>query len=909
MGTKAGIGATLLGIAVLACSGHEVAGGPGEDVHAGEVGPGDTKVEAGGLDPGGDEASAPPDAPGDGDASGLPRPCVLPGDCPTGVCVEASDGATYCAESCLEEPCPLDWKCTQVLVAGDPNWLCLPRATYLCRPCRTHEDCAPRGLLSKDYCLEHDGTWFCGQDCSSGIACPPGYGCSEVEVPGVGRALQCLPEAGGCACIEEFVTAGYEAACEVANEWGTCRGARRCGPDGLTPCDARTPAPEACGGPDEDCDGQTDAEGAEGCLAYWPDADGDLFGPEARGSRCLCAPEGLWTALKAGDCDDSDPDRNPGVPEKCGDGKDNDCDGQNDEEGAVGCRVFFADRDEDGHGDGGDSRCLCGPAGPYTASVAGDCDDQDGAAYPGATETCNGRDDDCDGQTDEEGASGCQVLFWDGDGDGVGTAGDSRCLCAPLDHYTATVSGDCNDAAPGVHPGAPEACNGQDDDCDGATDGEGAPGCQDRYYDGDADTWGVDGDKKCLCGPEGKYTATRGGDCDDGEPGVNPGAAETCSNGRDDDCDGSQNDEGALGCRVFHLDEDGDDSGVSGDTRCLCVAEGAYRAEAGGDCDDGDPGVNPGVVEDCGTPRDDNCNGATNERDATGCAWFRADRDQDGWGTDETQCWCGPAGDFTATKGGDCDDGSDAVHPGATEVCNGQDDDCAGGTDDGEDRPGCKTYYLDSDGDGFGVAAEKCLCAASGVYRATRTGDCRDDSAAAFPGAPEVCDGLDNDCDLETDEGYDAYPDAYPGPFGPDPFNPWRYPAMSFASTSEVLTPAGDVDYLSIDATEANLAQCLPIQCKVTLSGIPEGEDYVLCACWSDIMECDLSGGQWMCSDNPGNASETVSVVLAENPPPPASCKVSGIDLQNHGYCDIRVARVSGPASCAPYQLNWIVWE
>ncbi len=904
MGTRLRIGAALLVMLAVACSGHEVSGGPGEGTGVLDDTFADAKENP---EPGGEEGPIPGELM---DGSALPRPCTGPGDCPTGVCVEAPDGATYCAESCLDEPCPADWKCTQVLIAGDPNFLCLPRATYLCRPCRVHEDCAPKGLLSKDYCFARRGTWFCGQDCSSGVLCPGGFTCEEVEVAGVGRALQCVPEGGVCTCIEEFVAGGFEATCEVGNEWGTCRGTRRCGPEGLTPCDARTPAPETCDGSDEDCDGLTDPEGAEGCLTYWPDADGDLYGPEASGSRCLCAPEGLWSALKAGDCDDLDPDRNPGVLEKCGDGWDNDCDGEGDEEGALGCANWYADRDGDGHGDKGDFRCLCGAEGPFTASVADDCDDQDGGAHPGATEACNGQDDDCDGQTDEEGAQGCQVLFWDGDQDGVGVPGDSRCLCAPLDRYTTAVSGDCNDAAPHVHPGALEACNGLDDDCDGLTDGEGADGCQDRYYDGDGDTYGNEPDKRCLCGPEGKYTVTRGGDCDDGDPGVNPGAAEVCGNGQDDNCNGSQNDEGAMGCLVFYLDEDGDGSGVSGDSRCLCVAEGMHRTGAGGDCDDGDPGVNPGAKEDCQTARDDNCNGAVNERDATGCAWFRADRDGDGFGTDKQQCWCAPSGVFSAGKGGDCDDSREAVHPGAVEVCNGLDDDCSAESDEGEDLAGCKTFYLDADGDGWGVAASKCLCGPTGQYRATKSGDCRDEQAAAFPGAPEICDGVDNDCDGHTDDGHDAFPDAWPGLFGPDPMNPWRYPAMSFATTSEVLTPSGDVDYFSVEATEANLTQCLPLRCKVTLSGIPEGQDFVLCACWSDIMECDLSGGQWTCSDSPGQASETVTVVLPEFEPLPGSCKTaSGLDVQNHAYCDIRVARVSGPASCAPYHLNWIAWE
>lgn len=896
--------AVWLVLGVLTCGGPEPLSGVRDESRWSDIRFDDDPEDIGAFDRGGEEGVVPRDSSEEDEGAGGLIPCLLPEDCPTGVCVETSEGASFCAQACLDVPCPDGWSCTPVLVAGDPNWLCLPRATYLCRPCRVHDDCAPEGILLKNYCHRFEDTWFCGQDCTSGIGCPAGFECLEVEVPGVGRTMQCLPEHGECACIEEFVKAGYEALCEVRNAFGACRGTRRCDSKGLSPCDADAPSEEVCNGRDDDCDGVTDPQGVSGCLAYWMDADGDLYGVNEAGSRCLCAPVGLWKALQGGDCDDSDPDRHPGIPEKCGDGKDNDCDGEDDEAGALGCRTFFADRDEDGHGDKGDSRCLCGPSDPYTTLVADDCHDGLGAAYPGATETCDGSDEDCDGHTDEEGALGCRVLFWDGDEDGFGTAGDSRCLCLSLGHYTTSIAGDCNDAAMGVHPGATEACNGLDDDCDGVTDGDGALGCHDRYHDGDGDTYGRSNEKRCLCGPVGEYTATRGGDCDDGDPDVNPGAAEVCQ-GPDEDCDGHTDEEGAVGCQDRYRDEDGDGYGTDMDKRCLCAPQGAHIASWGGDCDDGDPAVRPGALEDCGTARDDNCNGVSNERDAVSCSWFRADRDGDGWGSEEMQCWCAPAPPFGATKGGDCDDLAATIHPGAPEVCNGRDDDCAAGTDDGEDRPGCQPFYLDADGDGWGLAASKCYCKATGLYRATRPGDCDDESAAVFPAAPEVCDGLDNDCDLHMDEGFDAFPDQWPGLFGPDPFRPWRYPSLSFATANEILSPSGDVDYFSIEATESKLNQCLPLQCKVTLSGIPAGQDYVLCACWSDIMECDLSGGQWTCSDNPGNTQEVVTVVLPES----ASCQVPGVDLQDHGYCDIRVARVSGPATCAPYQLNWIVWE
>ena len=87
---------------------------------------------------------------------------------------------------------------------------------------------------------------------------------------------------------------------------------------------------------------------------------------------------------------------NPGV-EACGNGIDDDCDGLTDEEGAAGCIAFFEDLDGDGYGTGDAGRCLCGPTGSFTASAGGDCDDGNLLVHPGAVETCNGLDDNCDG--------------------------------------------------------------------------------------------------------------------------------------------------------------------------------------------------------------------------------------------------------------------------------------------------------------------------------------------------------------------------------------------------------------------------------------------------------------------------------------------------------------------------------
>jgi hypothetical protein len=164
-----------------------------------------------------------------------------------------------------------------------------------------------------------------------------------------------------------------------------------------------------------------------------------------------------------------------------------------------------------------------------------DCDDSAAAVHPHAPEACNGRDDDCDGETDEDVAG---VWFRDADGDGHGSAvAPVRGCVAPAGY--AAAAGDCDDTDRAVAPGAPETCDGRDQDCDGFTD----EGVARRFYrDADGDGYGdaaelVDG---CAAPPD--YTTTPF-DCDEAERDVHPGQElyfedATDGGGWDYDCDG-----------------------------------------------------------------------------------------------------------------------------------------------------------------------------------------------------------------------------------------------------------------------------------------------------------------------------------------------------------------------------------
>jgi len=298
---------------------------------------------------------------------------------------------------------------------------------------------------------------------------------------------------------------------------------------------------ELCNGIDDNCNGQID-EGLP-LHVYYKDLDGDGYG-QYNDSILICyltPPVGY--SLLADDCDDTNPNIHPNAVESCN-GVDDNCNGQIDEENATGCATYFYDADGDGYGISNNSKCLCSPSAPYTATQPGDCNDTNANIHPNAVESCNGVDDNCNGQIDEENATGCTTYFYDADGDGYGISNNSKCLCSPSAPYTATQPGDCNDTNANINPDAVESCNGVDDNCNGQIDEEDAIGCAIYFYDADGDGYGISNNSKCLCSPSAPYTATQPGDCNDTNANINPPAVELC-NGIDDNCDGHI-DEGCI---------------------------------------------------------------------------------------------------------------------------------------------------------------------------------------------------------------------------------------------------------------------------------------------------------------------------------------------------------------------------
>ena len=305
--------------------------------------------------------------------------------------------------------------------------------------------------------------------------------------------------------------------------------------------------------------------------------------------------------------------------------------------------------------------------------------------------------------------SGTYGTCRDADGDGyMGTGDCSNVSPALLD---------CDDTRAEIRPIADEVCDGVDNNCNGSID-EGLP-VYEYYEDKDGDGFGAGvAQSSCLTAIAGKVR--QGGDCDDTDVNVHPGAAEYC-NGRDDDCNGQVDDN--VVSRDYFTDNVGDGYGTGAAT-ASCKQSVPGKAPKSGDCNDADPAIHPGATEVCNN-KDDNCDGQTDETFANkgaGCVTGEQGVCSVGW----KQCVSG----F-----------EQCVHvtPPSSEVCDGLDNSCNGQVDETFPQKGTACTV------GLGV------CLRSGLFA------CGADGGLACPvdaGAPTLmaCDGLDNDCNGAVDE-------------------------------------------------------------------------------------------------------------------------------------------------------------
>ena len=514
--------------------------------------------------------------------------------------------------------------------------------------------------------------------------------------------------------------------------------------------DIHPDAVEVCDTLDNNCNDEID----EGVTTTWyEDNDGDGIGDDQSTVEACEAPGGYVPV--GGDPNDDDPDTYPGAPEIC-DGKDNDGNGDIDEGVLI---TVYADADSDTFGNSDTANLACNVAQGQT-TTPGDCDDGNAAVNPGAAESCNGIDDDCDEVIDE---GLLTTVYTDNDGDSFGDPASATQACGAGEGQS-EQAGDCNDTELTTYPGAPEIpYDGVDNNCDGSdltdVDDDGVDGtqaggedCNDNdatLYPGateipydtiDQDCSGADLNDVDEDGFVGEEAG--GDDCDDHDPNTYPGATEF-GDGADNNCNGAI-DEG-----LDTTDDDGDGF-----------------TEEGGDCNDNNAAIHPDATETCNGV-DDNCNAQTDEG---------FDNDEDGH-NDDSRCDDGAGddcddndpttypgalelpdevdnncdgvidegtdlfdddGDTFTEEGGDCNDNNDQIFPGAAEILDGLDNNCDGNIDEGIEQ--------DNDGDGF----------------TEDQGDCDDANDAVYPGAEEIEDGVDNNCDGTVDEGFDSTPTETP---------------------------------------------------------------------------------------------------------------------------------------------------
>src|SRR5436853_83446 len=327
------------------------------------------------------------------------------------------------------------------------------------------------------------------------VADPPG-----LDAPADGPGADALADASG---PDAVVDAPWACSSPLdCDDLSVCDGVESCGVDHS--CVAGTPLDCA----DTSACTADSCDPVGGCGHTLFDSDGDGFAPDSI-ARC------------GTDCNDRSAATHPGATELPSDGIDQDCDG---------LELCFVDADGDGYRLAttvlsASLDCTAPGVAPATAPT-GDCDDTNATIHPAATEVVgNGVDENCDGS---------ETCYRDTDNDGWrtgGTVASADVDCNDSGEAVASdPAGDCDNSNAAIHPGTAEITGDSvDQNCDGS---------EVCFADGDSDGWRtattvVSFDTDCFDAGEAMATAPVL-DCNDGDPAINPAAAEITGNGVDD---------------------------------------------------------------------------------------------------------------------------------------------------------------------------------------------------------------------------------------------------------------------------------------------------------------------------------------------------------------------------------------